>query len=286
MSASQENNSPQGGQRSDEIPIVQTKAKLNHALLRGSTSEFGRESMFESTRSRQKVADQDAPPIASVNDIPNETPFSSGSTSRLFQKSTTMDVFRQSRMSSQAPSTHQPLYIIVFGYPVDKYSLTVEYFKSLGDSTEPETNTEIVNCFRIGFREPGDALRAMRKNGEVLGGSWMIGTKWADPTQAEAIFGSQGVRHSVSEPVTPSPGISTSAMMVDEPLRTNTQSVGTPIRLAPASSAFRKAGTNTDKPSTLQKEMPGTGPGTPMSGVQTSPSKGVFGQVSDLIFGW
>ena len=68
---------------------------------------------------------------------------------------------------------------MVFGYPADKYSVTVEYFKSLGDATDVEHNSEISNCFRIGYRDPGDAMRAVRKNGEVLGGSWMVGAKWA-----------------------------------------------------------------------------------------------------------
>ena len=70
-------------------------------------------------------------------------------------------------------------YIIVFGYPPDKYSVAVEYFKQLGEVTEPEANTEVVNCFRIGFKNPGDALRAVRKNGEIISGSWMVGVKWA-----------------------------------------------------------------------------------------------------------
>ena len=72
-----------------------------------------------------------------------------------------------------------PLYVVVFGYPPDKYSITVDYFKSLGSATDPEPNTEIVNCFRIGYRDPGDAMRAVRKNGEVLSGTYMIGVKWA-----------------------------------------------------------------------------------------------------------
>ena len=55
----------------------------------------------------------------------------------------------------------------------------MEYFKSLGDATDVEHNSEILNCFRIGYRDPGDAMRAVRKNGEVLGGSWMVGAKWA-----------------------------------------------------------------------------------------------------------
>ena len=48
------------------------------------------------------------------------------------------------------PSTTPISYVIVFGYPPasDKYSVTVEYFKSLGAATEPEPNMGIVNCFR------------------------------------------------------------------------------------------------------------------------------------------
>lgn len=77
-----------------------------------------------------------------------------------------------------APSS-SPVYVIIFGYPLDKYSVTVEYFKSFGPSADPEPNTEIVNCFRIGYRDASDAMRAVKRNGEVLKGTYMIGVKWA-----------------------------------------------------------------------------------------------------------
>ena len=73
----------------------------------------------------------------------------------------------------------QPLHIIVFGYPPDKYSLTVEYFRSLGETTEAEQSTELQNCFRIGYLHPAEAIRAIRKNGEIISGSFMVGAKWA-----------------------------------------------------------------------------------------------------------
>ena len=102
--------------------------------------------------------------------------------SNFFSKSSTADhsspVTRRSRTPTMSQIS-QPLYIIVFGYPPDKYSVTAEYFKSLGDSTDADPNTEITNCFRIGYRDPGDAMRAVRKNGEILAGSWMVGAKWA-----------------------------------------------------------------------------------------------------------
>ena len=74
------------------------------------------------------------------------------------------------------------MYVIVFGYPPDKYTATLEYFKSLGgesETTDPTPHSQITNCFKLGFKNPGDALRAVRKDGEVIGGAWMIGVKWA-----------------------------------------------------------------------------------------------------------
>ena len=84
----------------------------------------------------------------------------------------------------QAPqvTSHQaaePLYIIVFGYPPDKYSVAVEYFNQLGETTDPDPNVEITNCFKIGFKNPVEAMWAIRKNGDIVGGSWMVGVKWA-----------------------------------------------------------------------------------------------------------
>lgn len=67
------------------MPLVQTKAKLNSTLSRTPTTEFGKDPMFESSRSafqpsshdvdlmlvprQRQTSDEDAPPIASVNDM-------------------------------------------------------------------------------------------------------------------------------------------------------------------------------------------------------------------------
>jgi hypothetical protein len=80
----------------------------------------------------------------------------------------------------RTPLSSQLLYVIVFGYPTDRYSATVEYFRSLGENpTEADPHADIVNCFRIGYRNPVEAVRAIRKNGEILSGTWMVGAKWA-----------------------------------------------------------------------------------------------------------
>ncbi|KAJ7181122.1 hypothetical protein C8R46DRAFT_1211395 [Mycena filopes] len=290
MSASQSNNSPTGAQRVDEAPVVQTKAKMNNAFSRGPTSDFGMDSMFQSSRQRQTIPDEDAPPMNSVNDIPTEM-YADTSSSHFQPRSSAMNSsFARSRPRPPPVSQTSPmLYIIVFGYPSDKYSVTVEYFKSLGDASDPDPHAEIMNCFKIGYRDPADAMRAVRKNGEVLGGSWMVGAKWADAAQAEALLSQPVVRHSSPEPT---------AMSVDAPSgghafgRPSTPTVGTPIKLAPSASAFRRAA----GPSASAAPKPAPAPqaptwtsdaAAPAGGAGAAPAgKGVLGQVSDMIFGW
>jgi nuclear pore complex protein Nup53 len=214
----------------------------------------------------------------------------------------------------QGPDS-QPLYVIVFGYPPDKYTATLEYLKSLGgenETTDATPHSQITNCFRLGFRNPGDALRAVRKNGEVIGGSWMIGVKWAvshiyphvplrplmcdqDPQLAEATLGSSLTRGGIFNFGSPTPGDlqvdTTVPMSIDDGFPatvtspssggfSNAPAFGTPIKLAPAGAAFRRAGA----PSVRN---------TPTDPTKTQPqnslppaNKGVLGQVSEMIFGW
>ncbi|KAI0763788.1 hypothetical protein BD413DRAFT_201647 [Trametes elegans] len=326
MSANQSSSSPPSGTRHEDPPMVQTKAKLNHTFSGGAIADFGMDSMFESSRQRprQTLADEDAPPTASVNDLINEIPESS--TSRFPQRSAfepsqnRASLFRSSHPTTPKPAASpaqtntQPLYVVVFGYPPDKYSVTVEYFRSLGETTEPEQSTELVNAFRIGYLHPAEAVRAVRKNGDIVGGSWMVGAKWADPAQAEVLLGSSLARSTVQSPdfFAASPDVnmappsasasnffaqspSSSRMSVDEVMprhgtprnaEPSTPTVGTPIKLAPSTSAFRRGGPATPsaalRPNVpLQNLVPANG-----STVQASPSKGMLGQVSDLIFGW
>lgn len=310
MSVAQSNH---GSQRHEEAPLVQTKAKLSHSLA-GGASDFGMDSMFESSsrqRPRQQLADEDAPPMNSINDIVNEV---YSTPSRYSPKDSVMDastsrvsLYRSAHPSTPrapAPTAHStatPLNIVVFGYPPDKYSVTVEYFRSIGETTEAVQNQDISNCFRIGYVNPAEAMRAVRKNGDVLNGSWMIGVKWADIAQAEAVLGPSIIRSLQSpEFSTFSPDTSLSAaasggfpsssrMDIDEPggrspPSTPTPTVGQPIRLAPSTAAFRKSGIAVDgMPQNVPASMLNA---LPSPGVVPSPSKGMLEQVSDLIFGW
>ncbi|KAK2467154.1 hypothetical protein APHAL10511_000703 [Amanita phalloides] len=334
MSASQNLNAQQGSPRSDDAPIVQTKAKLNQGLVRGTTSEFGMDSMFQSTTKRQALADEDAPPMTSVTDIPHEiyvdstssSPFQPRSPSALFkhrlQPGAGVNGTPHPR-HQQPTQEQQAIYVIVFGYPQDRYSVTVEYFKSLGDTTEPDVNTEIANCFKIGYRDPGDAMRAVRKSGEVLCGSYIVGVKWADSAQAEALLGSPSLLRSTHVPpdVSLQPATSDTGMAVDPSAASphyGTGSFSTAIKLAPSAAAFRKTtiGSGHKAPPPSQPATPsrgwvpsGSGGGAvptsaprsmraepttaaPLGGGVETPAKpdvqsrGVLGHVSDLIFGW
>lgn len=61
--------------------------------------------------------------------------------------------------------------------------------------------------------------------------------------------------------------------------------IGTPVRLAPAGSVFRKGGPTPPALATPISK-PGSAPPQLGGGGQASPSKGMIGQMSDLIFGW
>lgn len=130
-----------------------------------------------------------------------------------------------------------------------------------------------------------------------------------DPAQAEAMLGQPIPRNALTSPAVPQTNDSTPAgneMSIDEPYTihssTTSPAVGTPIKLAPSTSAFRKhAGGSASKPPTPQAQkgwggsvLPATTSspssllpsGMPSTPVGPSPSKSVVGQMSDLIFGW
>ncbi|KAL4063187.1 hypothetical protein V8B97DRAFT_2006226 [Scleroderma yunnanense] len=283
MSAQQYNVMPQNTQHTDEIPTVQTKAKMNLALTRGNAPHFGSDSMFESSSGqRQAFTDMDAPPKASINDVFGDSNFGmSAAPQRPFSLALDSPNFSS---TSRAPrvepnSSSPPVYVIVFGYPPDKYSVTVEYFKSLGSTTDPEPNTEIVNCFRIGYRDAAEAMRAVRRNGEVLSGTYMIGVKWADSAAAaDLVSPSRSSEFAITAVSSSLP--QSLPRTVDGPPPAPT--VGTPIRLAPSTAAFRKPGTPSSVPPAQKPVAP-----IPVTGsAGQSPAKGVIGQVSDLLFGW
>jgi nuclear pore complex protein Nup53 len=55
----------------------------------------------------------------------------------------------------------------------------LQYFSQLGDILGSEVDSSGGNWVTIVYRQEWEAARAVRKNGDVLGGIWMVGVKWA-----------------------------------------------------------------------------------------------------------
>ncbi|KAI5120362.1 hypothetical protein M0805_006885 [Coniferiporia weirii] len=289
------------GQRYEETHLIPTRAKMNPTFPRNASSDFGSESMFESTskhRHREATDDEDGPPTSSVADIVNEVYTDSYKIKpHIFPTPSRPMSVQKNSVASSSPASHQTLYIIVFGYPPTRYSSTVAHFQSTSDggTTEPELSLDVENAFKIGYKQPWEAARAWRRHGETIsgeGGRWMVGVKWADPLAAEQVLGSGARVFSNSSPTpalesssfspsgctdsSPDPTLSPPQHLVATRHDPAT-AIGTPIRVAPSASAFKKVG----------PEL--SGKGAPMqlqSESKDSYTKGMFGQVSDLIFGW
>jgi hypothetical protein len=126
----------------------------------------------------------------------------------------------------------------------------------------------------------------------------MVGAKWEDPAQAERVLGQSISRSTAylptpdlsppSDPTPADPFLGTSRLSHQQSLSgsrsplSGTPTVGTPLRLAPSTSAFRKPGQGPKSATSGQQ------PTTPAAAVGTpgTPSKSVLGQFSDLVFGW
>ena len=117
-----------------------------------------------------------------------------------------------------------------------------------------------------------------------------------NPSRAEAILGQAVARSGADYGVPSGPATSAEGMNVDEPsalvVSTSNQSnarpapsVGTPIQLAPSAAAYRKPGLCVGTSATAgigAANMAVVGAANNGS----ASAKGVFGQLSDLVFGW
>ncbi|KAF8478265.1 hypothetical protein JB92DRAFT_3134125 [Gautieria morchelliformis] len=285
MSVSQNNVTPPGGQHIDDPPLIPTK--FNPSASRASPSEFGLESMFERPtvrRQRQPANDEDAPPTTSVNDIidePHTSPFQrrdshSGSGSPLNQSTA-----RRQPHTQQHPqvSLHQPVtYLNVFGYPPDRYDSVTRLFQSLGETTEPEPS-ENGMWFTIGFRQPWEAERALRRNGKLMDDTYMLGVSRASSPAADV---PSDIPRTGAAPANPgsapnvdpaTPGKDSLVATFGIP-RSATSSLGMPLTLAPSTTAFKT-------PSAQRKAPP---PHQPQPGHISESS--TISKISDIIFGW
>jgi len=242
--------------------------------------------MFEHPRrQRQPPSDEDAPPTASVNDIMEESRFqprnSPGSPLGY-------SAARRPPFSPQPQvALHQPVtYLNVFGYPSDRYETIAKLFQSLGDTTEPELS-ETGAWFTIGFRQSWEAERALRRNGKVMDDAYMIGVARAhSPTSDTPMEASRPGGAAMPTGSPPSadpfaPGKDSLVPAFGLPRSATTNSIGMPLMLAPAASAFRTSPTKAAE----SKEPAPFGQQQPTQGGKISESS-TMSKISDMIFGW
>ncbi|KIY65271.1 hypothetical protein CYLTODRAFT_492466 [Cylindrobasidium torrendii FP15055 ss-10] len=214
---------------------------LSFSRLRGGGGGQMEDSMFGGRPDGQGVEDEDGPPRESVVDIPGMRALPSSSS------------FSPSKSSFRLPSAPEGeyTYVMVYGYPADAYAQAVSFFKGIAEHPEDDVVVEqpgaLRNAVRIGYRDPADAVRALRRDGTIVGGEWMVGVKSAGTGAGAGASAQDG-----------------HGMQVDAP------SIGTPIKLVSQRSVFKTAGPATPTPA---DPVP-------------SPTKGVVGQMTDLIFGW
>ncbi|CAG7847208.1 SubName: Full=Uncharacterized protein {ECO:0000313/EMBL:CCA66784.1} [Serendipita indica DSM 11827] len=213
LSASQGMSLPEGVQRYEDPPLLPSKS------LHVAPGTFGAET-GDQHMSRQQPLDEDAPPTQSVLDeldtIPtNRDPFKTPARNRTHQRSTTNKEWHD---------------VIVFGFPQDKISAAIKLFTSIGETQEPQPGPEGANWFKISYKHEWEAARAVRKNGELMNGQWMVGVKWAqdgkDGWATQSLYGPPAVIQNPEDETT-------------SPTVTRPNPIGRQISLEPSSSAFR-----------------------------------------------
>ncbi|KAG8787746.1 hypothetical protein FRC15_008120 [Serendipita sp. 397] len=214
LSASQGMSLPEGAQRYEDPPLLPSKASPYGSVNPGT---FGAETN-DQHMSRQQPLDEDAPPTQSLLDELETIPMG-------------RDPFKTSARNNRQRSntTREWHEIIVFGFPQDKATAAMKMFSSIGDSQEPQPGPEGANWFKIAYKNEWEAARAVRRNGELINGSWMVGVKWA-----------QDGKDAWTGPLPIGPPTSPDGDEALSPTSlTRANPIGRHITLVPSSSAFR-----------------------------------------------
>lgn len=198
-----------------------------------------------------------------------------------------------------SPSSTEGYAVNVFGFPASATDLILDFFSQFGDIVSKTPSTEGGNWVTIVYAQPWSAARAVRKNGEVLGGVLMVGVKAVDEDGLRrALAGGEG-----GNEVVPS---SQGPQRTHTPVSTSTPSgVGRPVNVLGPQSAFKTVPTPTRKGflglgSTGGASTAATGGTDAHASLfaekskqavlaqqqQGQGQKGVLGRVSDLVFGW
>ncbi|KAK9893908.1 hypothetical protein P389DRAFT_110169 [Cystobasidium minutum MCA 4210] len=278
--------------------------------------------------------EEDAPPVDTLDDFDNDAgvpyvsspppsqpaPISASPAKRQIglpngsasQSASSSSFGQMSNGQSSNNNSSSGIYkVVVFGYPPNLQSSVLKEFASIAplvynsiQDPSPSTSSSNKqsdvppptgsNWFTIGYDNDWAALRAIRKNGDIIADSAMIGVKWADPNKAldsgmdliPSSFSSQQQQSSAS-----SNGL---------PRSSTASNLGTPATILPASQAFlpnKASDANSSgaaamrKSATLNKinEMGKIDPSIfkqPEASQQQKQGGGVVGTLTNLIFGF
>ncbi|GAA5850231.1 hypothetical protein JCM9279_003572 [Rhodotorula babjevae] len=265
--------------------------------------------------------EEDAPPVASLNEFDGadqsglQTDSSMNGLSRSPANDPTASPFASSSAlahpGSSTSSSSKGYAVHVFGFPASALELILEHFTQFGDVLSSSPSTEGGNWVTVVYAHPWSAARAVRKNGDVLGGVLMVGVKAVDEDGLKrALAGGEstaGSGESSSAPSRPQ-----SAPVGAGGGGGGTPGLGRPVNVLGPQAAFKAQPTPTRKgflglggggtPGASTGASSGSGGGAdPHASLfaekskqavlaqqqqQGQGQKGVLGKVSDLVFGW
>ncbi|KZW00042.1 hypothetical protein EXIGLDRAFT_831111 [Exidia glandulosa HHB12029] len=273
LSAVQGNPLPAQGQRFENPAPIPTKSKSHHLLPHTSSSDYGSDTLFDRSRARQNMMDEDAPPINSVADIIGQAQADPHAASKkLAGPAESPRRLGISSTRSPPPSQQQQqqttYYVVVFGFPPEEYAQTANLFAASGETTAPQPCThEGGNWFKIGFRSQYDFNRALRRNGELINGTYMIGVLPVDADSDVPVTGNAPRGMDMSLSPVPS-GMGRSQTFA---------SFGKQLSLNPATAAFKPA--PAAQPAQRSSVIFG-------DGEKPKEDNSWGGKLSDMIFGW
>ncbi|GAA5997868.1 uncharacterized protein JCM10292_006870 [Rhodotorula paludigena] len=260
----------------------------------------------------RREAEEDAPPVASLNeyDGPDTSSLQVDSGMNGLRRSPSNDPNASPFATSSAlphpgssSSANKSGYAVnIFGFPASALELILDHFAQFGEVVSSTPSTEGGNWVTVVYAQPWSAARASRKNGEILGGVLMIGVKAVDEDGLKRALAGGESGHDVvpSGASTPAPRPHSAPI---GGAASTPSGVGKPVQVLGPQAAFKAAPTPTRKgflglggaPST-----PGGSTGDAHASLfaekskqavlaqqqQQAGQKSVLGKVSDLVFGW
>ncbi|KAI5481194.1 nucleoporin Nup40 [Pseudohyphozyma bogoriensis] len=258
--------------------------------------------------------EDDAPPVSSLQDPSSNDASMSFSISEDRRPSpsaitTPLPTASPSKPPTSLPSTSSststgktyPVYI--FGFPSSALPHILSHFSTFGTIASSTVSEEGGNWVTVNYTEPWAAARAVRRNGEILGGVLMVGVKSADEEGLRvALAGDDVDGLASSSSASALAAASQQQSRVATPINTAKSGVGKPVTVLGPGSAF--------KPSAPTPTRRGIGlfgsPAAAAGGAQGEhaslfkekekerlerekagqASKGVLGRMGDLVFGF